>query len=54
MATEEIEKFVRKFKDLWKSGLDAHLDTDAHAGEALVGLRVRVGRSSPCTKSNES
>ena len=34
MATEEIDKFVRKFKDLWKLGFDAHLDVDAHAGEA--------------------
>ena len=45
MATEEIDKFVRKFKDLWNSGFDAHLDVDAHAGEAWVGLRVRVGRA---------
>ena len=54
MATEEIDKFVRKFKDLWSSGLDAHLDIDAHAGEAWIGLRVRVGGSSPRTKSNDS
>ena len=45
MASEEIDKFVRKFKDLWNSGFDAHLDVDAHAGEAWVGLRVRVGRA---------
>ena len=43
MAVEEIDKFVLKFKSLWKSGLTAHLDLDAHAGEAWVGLRVRVG-----------
>ena len=43
MAVEEIDKFVLKFKSLWKSGLTAHLDLDAHAGEAWVGLRLRVG-----------
>ena len=56
MAAEEIDKFVRKFKDLWHSGLDAHLDIDAHAGEAWVGLRVRVGGSPNtfCPKSEKS
>ena len=56
MATEEIDKFVRKFKDLWKLGFDAHLDVDAHAGEAWVGLRVRIGRAQgvPYPKSEGS
>ena len=56
MAAEEIDKFVRKFKDLWHSGLDAHSDIDAHAGEAWVGLCVRVGGSPNtfCPKSEKS
>ena len=44
MATfTELETFVQKFKYLWKSGQDAHLDIEAHAGQAWVGLRLRLG-----------
>ena len=32
-----------KFKSLWYSGIDAHLDVDTHAGQAWVGLRVGLG-----------
>ena len=39
----ELDSFIRKFKELWKSGVGAHLDIDTHAGEAWVGLRVRLG-----------
>ena len=39
----EIDSFVKKFKDLWKCGFDAHLDIDTHAGQAWVGLRVGIG-----------
>ena len=31
--------------DLWKSGIGAHLNIDTHAGEAWVGLRVRLGHA---------
>ena len=34
-----------KFKTLWKSGYDAHLDIDSHAGQAWVGLRLRLGQA---------
>ena len=53
MEDTELDKF-------WKSGYDAHLDIDAHAGQAWVGLRLCLGhvegflhhhdrsRDSPC------
>ena len=43
MASQEIHSFVEKFHQLWKAGLSAHLDIDTHAGEAWVGLRVKLG-----------
>ena len=43
MDETELNKFVLKFKSLWSSGYDAHLDMDCHAGEAWVGLRLRLG-----------
>ena len=44
MALSELDSFLLKFKCLWKTGYDAHLDFDTKAGEAWVGLRVRLGR----------
>ena len=43
MAVTEVDSFVRKFHQLWKAGLTAHLDLDTHAGNAWVGLRVQLG-----------
>ena len=43
MALSELDTFVLKFKQLWKSGQDAHLDLESHAGKAWVGLRLRLG-----------
>ena len=34
---------MQKFHQLWKAGLNAHLDLDTHAGIAWVGLRVQLG-----------
>ena len=39
----ELNSFVVKFKQLWKSGLNAHLDLDTSAGKAWVGLRLDLG-----------
>ena len=39
----ELESFIRKFKLLWQSGLEAHLDLNTHAGKARVGLCVSLG-----------
>ena len=41
--TSELETFLVKFRKLWKSGEDAHLEVECHAGQAWVGLHVRLG-----------
>ena len=38
----ELDSFVQKFHQLWKAGVTAHLDLDAHAGTAWVGLRFQL------------
>ena len=45
MAIQDLDSFLHKFKHLWHCGFDAHLDVDTHAGEAWVGLRVRLGQN---------
>ena len=42
MATREIFSFVQKFQELRCAGYSAHLDIDAHAGKAWVGLRLQL------------
>ena len=44
MFVTELDSFVQKFHQLWKAGVTAHLDLDAHAGTAWVGLRVQLGQ----------
>ena len=41
----EIDNLVKNFKRLWQSGISAHLDLDTHAGQAWMGLRVRLGHA---------
>jgi hypothetical protein len=45
MDDKELGNFVLKVKSLWKSGYDVHLDMDYHAGQAWVGLRLRLGHA---------
>ena len=45
MAYRELNSFIHKFNQLWRSGKSAHLNIDTHAGEAWVGLRVRLGHA---------
>ena len=45
MFDSELDSFVKKFKDLWQSGLDAHLVVDTHAGQAWVDLSVQLGHA---------
>ena len=45
MCTPALETFVEQFRNLWRSGYDAHLDAHTHAGEAWVNLRVRLGHA---------
>ena len=44
MLVTELDTFVKKFHQLWNDGITAHLDLDTHAGDAWVGLRVRLGQ----------
>ena len=39
----EIDLLLNNFKQLLKSGRSAHLDLDCHAGQAWIGLHVRLG-----------
>ena len=39
-----VRHFFQKFHQLRKAGVTAHLDLDAHAGTAWVGLRVQLGQ----------
>ena len=43
MYVTELDNFVQKFHQLWKTGVTAHLDVDTHAGRAWFGLRVQLG-----------
>ena len=45
MYDTELETFIKKFKSLWYSGLDAHLDVETHVGQAWVSLRVQLGQA---------
>ena len=45
MNSSELDSFVQKFKQLWHSGVDAHLDLHTHAGQAWVHLHVRLGQA---------
>ena len=43
MDMSELPSFVNKFRSLWKSGLDAHLELHSRAGQAWVRLGVQLG-----------
>ena len=45
MNCSELDSFIQKFKHLWHSGLNAHLDVRTHAGEAGVSLHVQLGHA---------
>jgi hypothetical protein len=40
MQYSELESFVYKFRELWHSGMDAHLDAHTHDGKAWFSLHV--------------
>ena len=39
----ELDTFVKKSKQLWKSGLSAHLDVESKAGKACVSICLCLG-----------
>ena len=45
MDNSELESFLTKFRSLWNSCFDAHLELDSHAGQAWVSLRVHLGHA---------
>ena len=45
MSIAEVDSFVKKFHQLRCAGFSAHLDLEAHAGRAWVGLRVQLGHA---------
>ena len=45
MAMAEIDSFLLKFKTLWKSGRDATLTVETHAGKAYILLRLGLGKA---------
>ena len=38
-----VHSFVGKFMNLWKSGTDASLQFETHAGQVCVTLRLGLG-----------
>ena len=45
MFRSELDNFLVKFHQLLRAGYTAHLNLDANAGQAWVGLRVMLGPS---------
>ena len=45
MFYAELDSFVHKFKHLWHSGVNAHLDVHTHAGQAWVSLHAHLGQA---------
>ena len=41
----ELDIFIGKFKQIWKSGQSAHLHIETNDGQAWVGLRVHLGQA---------
>ena len=42
MKMSELQNFVNKFQQLRQAGFTAHLDVDAHAGQAWVCLHLML------------
>ena len=45
MYVTELDSFIKKFQQLWKAGFTAHLDLNAQAGKAWVGIRAELGHA---------
>ena len=44
---EQFESFVKKFVDLWKTGIHARLLVETEAGNAFINLRAGLGQVCP-------
>ena len=40
---QELQSFVNKFVNLWKSGFEAKLNVEAQAGQACVSIQLGLG-----------
>ena len=45
MPYSELDSFILKFKHLWHSGVNCHLDVHSHAGQAWANLNVQLGHA---------
>ena len=45
MPYSELDSFIQKFKQLWHSGVNCHLDVHTHAGQAWARLHVQLGHA---------
>ena len=45
MASNELDSFVFKFKNLWRNGQEANLNVKTKAGRASIELKVELGHS---------
>ena len=45
MNYSELDTFIQKFKHLWHSGVNCHLDVHTHAGQAWASLHVQLGHA---------
>ena len=45
MYVTELDSFVQKFQQLWKAGVNAHLDVNTHAGKAWVTFEYNLVKS---------
>ena len=43
MVVTELDSFFQRFHQLWNAGLNAHVNLDAHAGNACVNLHHQLG-----------
>ena len=42
MYVTELDSLILKLKHIWRSGLDAHLHIETHAGQAWASLNVKL------------
>ena len=52
--TSEIQSFLLKFNQLWKSGHEAELSLNCNAGKAFLNLKVELGNYNEVKKKSLS
>ena len=54
MRLSELDSFVTKFKSLWITGQEAHLNVNSHGGQAWITLSVGLGSPPPTSPPSSS